>query len=177
MDIDTTNEQDNIKPISKNTELMMQFGMGFSSTLIIYLITLTYQRYQEFYEENMVYIIFMFALGIFNFIIPKKRGFYDKYQKSLLYEKKTLTQKIIRMSQDETSNRAGKASGDLSIYLVSLLPTIIPNLTITSLASYIITIITFLEANILIVLPFFIAFITSIVSLINLILYQISKIL
>tara|TARA_B000000609_G_scaffold156482_2_gene149140 strand:+ start:52 stop:585 length:534 start_codon:yes stop_codon:yes gene_type:complete len=177
MNIDPNVEQNFQKPISKNTELIIQFGFGLVSSIIIFVLSLLYDKYPDFLNENMVYIIFMFALGIFNFIIPKKRGFYDKYQKALLYERKTLTQKIIRLTKKDGAKKMGEASGDLSIFLVSLLPSIIPNLTPSVLASYVVLILSTIEANIIIIMPFFIAFISMLVGFVNSILYQIKKIL
>ena len=79
-------------------EALNQMMMGFSMSIVSIIVTLLAQLFPEFFMKYIVFVLFIGALGLFNFLLPAKIGFISKLNNQIKKEtenkQKTLALKL-----------------------------------------------------------------------------------
>tara|TARA_Y100000816_G_scaffold292505_1_gene288154 strand:- start:1456 stop:1989 length:534 start_codon:yes stop_codon:yes gene_type:complete len=163
---DDRNEKENI-------DSFLNMLKGFISCILTFVIIMLYNTNPSFFEEYMIYIIFLISLNVFNFVIPKKIGFYNEYKYAQKLKEQQLASSLSKYMKAKTENKLGELSGDLTIYIIGLLDLF--RVPLPGSIALIGTIIHTMEANTMFILPVLSGFIGTIVLLFNVIVNEISK--
>ena len=94
MDTNNPSDDNNNKQTAENIESFLNILKGFISCVITFAVLTLYYTNPNFFEENMIYIIFLISLNVFNFVIPKKIGFYNEYKHAQKFKEKELVNNV-----------------------------------------------------------------------------------
>tara|TARA_A100001015_G_scaffold202916_1_gene226699 strand:- start:8835 stop:9362 length:528 start_codon:yes stop_codon:yes gene_type:complete len=163
----------NNKQSSENVESILNLLKGFIGCILMFVILTLYYTNPNFFEENMIYIIFLISLNVFNFVIPKKIGFYNDYKYAQKFKELEIKNKVSKYLKAKAEKKFGEFTGDLTLYIISFLDLF--KVPLPDSIALISMLINNIQANSLFILPLISGIIGSIVLLFNVSINEISK--
>lgn len=174
MDTNNPSDDNNNKQTAENVSSLLNILKGFISCIISFTVLTLYYTNPDFFEENMIYIIFLISLNVFNFVIPKKIGFYNDYKYAQKFKEKELVNNVSKYMKAKSEKKIGELTGDLSIYIMGVLDLF--KVPLPQSIALISTIIQTIQANTVFILPLLSGIVGVTVLIFNLIINEISKI-
>tara|TARA_B100000927_G_C16385575_1_gene437232 strand:- start:11 stop:544 length:534 start_codon:yes stop_codon:yes gene_type:complete len=174
MDTNNPSDDNNNKQTAENIVSFLNILKGFISCIITFTVLTLYYTNPDFFEENMIYIIFLISLNVFNFVIPKKIGFYNDYKHAQKFKEKELVNNVSKYMKAKAENKFGELTGDLSLYIIGFLDLL--RVPLPQSIALISTIIQAIHENTIFILPLLSGIVGIVVLIFNMIINEISKI-